>query len=409
MKDRQRSLLGAALTAFVLCLALLPTVAASGRSRSGIRLAGVTGLVVALVASAAILATGPSTQAAEPPGPLLNPANGHFYETVTVAGGINWFDAQVAAELRSFQGAPGHLVTITSAQEDEFIATNFPEAFPVIPDPRPPGCEGPLTTENTCGFPYWFGGFQPSESPNEPDGDWQWVTGEPFVYTNWSPDEPNDFDGREEDCVQPFPNEGPPTWNDSQCDDRRIGGYVVEYPHRGSFSDDDTSVFEPDIEWMAREGITKGCNPPTNDRYCPNANVTRGQMAAFLNRAFKFPPSDVDYFTDDNGTTFENDINAIAKAGITNGCNPPANDHFCPSGQVNRGQMAAFLNRTFKYPAATIDYFVDDNTSIFEPHINAIAKAGVTLGCNPPTNDKYCPAGNVTRGQMAAFLHRASG
>ncbi len=160
--------------------------------------------------------------------PLLNPANQHFYEAVTVSGGIDWFDARVAAESRSFRGVQGHLVTITSAQEDNFIATNFPEAFPVVPSSRPPECEGPTTVENTCGFPYWFGGFQPPGSPDEPEGDWEWVTGEPFVYTNWHVGEPNDFDGREEDCLDPHPD-GSLGWNDSSCDDRRVGGYVVEY------------------------------------------------------------------------------------------------------------------------------------------------------------------------------------
>ncbi|HVR79553.1 MAG TPA: kelch repeat-containing protein [Acidimicrobiia bacterium] len=53
----------------------------------------------------------------------------------------------------------------------------------------------------------------------------------------------------------------------------------------GSFTDDDNSTFEADIEWLAAEGVTKGCNPPTNDRYCPDDFVTRGQMAAFLRRA----------------------------------------------------------------------------------------------------------------------------
>jgi hypothetical protein len=52
----------------------------------------------------------------------------------------------------------------------------------------------------------------------------------------------------------------------------------------GPFTDDDGSVFEPDIEWIAAHGITFGCNPPANDNYCPGANVTRGQMAAFLHR-----------------------------------------------------------------------------------------------------------------------------
>ena len=51
------------------------------------------------------------------------------------------------------------------------------------------------------------------------------------------------------------------------------------------FTDDDTSVFEGDIDRLGTAGVTKGCNPPVNDQFCPNSNVTRGQMAAFLHRA----------------------------------------------------------------------------------------------------------------------------
>jgi hypothetical protein len=39
------------------------------------------------------------------------------------------------------------------------------------------------------------------------------------------------------------------------------------------------------IESLAAAGITQGCNPPLNDRFCPDKSVTRGQMAAFLARA----------------------------------------------------------------------------------------------------------------------------
>ena len=49
---------------------------------------------------------------------------------------------------------------------------------------------------------------------------------------------------------------------------------------------DDDSVFVADIQWMKDNGITKGCNPPTNDEFCPANYVTRGQFAAFLYRAF---------------------------------------------------------------------------------------------------------------------------
>ena len=46
----------------------------------------------------------------------------------------------------------------------------------------------------------------------------------------------------------------------------------------------DDSVFVADIQWMKDNGITKGCNPPANDRFCPGSNVTREQMAAFMHR-----------------------------------------------------------------------------------------------------------------------------
>jgi hypothetical protein len=72
--------------------------------------------------------------------------------------------------------------------------------------------------------------------------------------------------------------------------------------------------------------------------------------------------------------------------------------------------MAAFLVRALGLSAQDplID-FVDDDGSIFEDHIEKLATAGITRGCNPPTNDRFCPFANVTRGQMAAFLGRALG
>ena len=117
----------------------------------------------------------------------------------------------------------------------------------------------------------------------------------------------------------------------------------------GSFIDDGDSVFESDIEWMFAQGITKGCNPPANDNYCPDNYVTRGQMAAFLTRALGLTDQADNPFTDDDGSVFENDIEKLAAAGITRGCNPPANDNYCPDNYVTRGQMAAFLRRGAAY------------------------------------------------------------
>ncbi len=46
----------------------------------------------------------------------------------------------------------------------------------------------------------------------------------------------------------------------------------------------DSNIFHDDIAWLADQAITIGCNPPANDMFCPADNVTREQMAAFMKR-----------------------------------------------------------------------------------------------------------------------------
>lgn len=186
-------------------------------------------------------------------------------------------------------------------------------------------------------------------------------------------------------------------------------GILAALPPGGTFVDDDGNTHEGSIEAIAAEAITLGCNPPVNDRYCPRDEVTRGQMAAFFVRALDLPPTSQDFFDDDTGSTFEDSINRLAAARITRGCNPPANDRFCPGDAITRGEMAAMLARGFHYPTDHTDRFVDDNGNIFETAIQTIAAQGVTLGCNPPTNNRYCPNDTVTRDAMASFLTRALG
>jgi hypothetical protein len=71
--------------------------------------------------------------------------------------------------------------------------------------------------------------------------------------------------------------------------------------------------------------------------------------------------------------------------------------------------MAAFIVRAQEYAKTSKDFFRDDDRSTFEGDINALAQQAVAKGCNPPTNDQYCPTDPVLRGQMAAFLARALG
>lgn len=171
-----------------------------------------------------------------------------------------------------------------------------------------------------------------------------------------------------------------------------------------------TDTFFDEIEWLAAQGITRGCNPPDNSLFCPNDSVTRGQMAALLRRALEgtLTIGETLTFVDIGGSVFASDIAWLGSVGVTRGCNPPDNDRFCPDDVVTRGQMATFLVRAFGYTAgAGSDRFADDDGLVFEADIERLAEAGVTLGCNPPINDSFCPDDGVTRAQMAAFLSRA--
>ena len=173
----------------------------------------------------------------------------------------------------------------------------------------------------------------------------------------------------------------------------------------GTFVDDNGSVHEASIEAVFDAGITVGCNGPVFDRFCPSRYVTRAQMATFLVRALDLPPGEWD-FTDIAGNTHEENIKSLAAAGITVGCNGPVFDQFCPSRYVTRGQMATFLVRAFNIPPGERD-FVDIEGNTHAANIESLAAAGITVGCNGPVFDQFCPWEYVTRAQMATFLARA--
>jgi hypothetical protein len=183
---------------------------------------------------------------------------------------------------------------------------------------------------------------------------------------------------------------------------RTPAGSLVAYTPPGpkyiAFTDIADSPFRGDIRWLAATGITGGCAP---SRFCPNKTVTREQMASFLARALKLPSATQDYFSDDDGSIHEGDINRLAASGITGGC---AAGRFCPGQPVTRDQMASFLVRAFGAPHTSVDYFDDDAGSAHQGNINRLAAAGVTGGC---AERRFCPGSSVTRGQMAAFLKRA--
>ncbi len=202
--------------------------------------------------------------------------------------------------------------------------------------------------------------------------------------------------------------------------------YVIGMPHAlnmwwrpirpasGFLDVSDESVFSGDVVWLNNLGYTHGCNPPIASQFCPNQPATRGQLAALLHRALGdsfIPAHSAAEFTDTATSVFAADIAWLSATGITKGCNPPANDRFCPDGLVTRGEIAAFLVRGLGLTDdGGGDLFVDDDGSVFEHQIDRLASAGITRGCgsndSPP---EFCPNDLVTRAQLAAFLHRALG
>jgi len=135
--------------------------------------------------------------------PKYNPDTGHFYDLIVTAG--DWSAAKADAESRSFYGLPGHLATIGSQAENDFL-------------------------RDEVGIPNrsFLGGYQ-TDNTAEPAGNWAWVTGEPWSFTNWAPGEPNNSGG--EDCNQWWTAAG--QWNDISCT-RVEAGYVIEYEGEGT-------------------------------------------------------------------------------------------------------------------------------------------------------------------------------
>ncbi|MCK4303367.1 MAG: hypothetical protein KAY24_03945 [Candidatus Eisenbacteria sp.] len=129
--------------------------------------------------------------------------NAHYYEGVVVPGDCTREEANQLATSSTWMGAHGYLATSTSAEENEFVWNEL----------------GDVGT-------YWLGGYQPPGSP-EPDGGWTWVTGEPWVHTNWHQGEPNNSGGNE--CYLHFHmSVSNGSWNDYNPEGT-AAGYVVEF------------------------------------------------------------------------------------------------------------------------------------------------------------------------------------
>jgi hypothetical protein len=172
-------------------------------------------------------------------------------------------------------------------------------------------------------------------------------------------------------------------------------------------TDADGNTHERAIECMLWWEIANG---QSDTRYDTASSVSRGQMASLLaglitKAGGTLPTGAPDAFSDDDGSVHEPSINALAAAGVVDGV---GGGRFDPLASVRRGQVTKFLVRGYEAVSertltTTQDYFGDDDGTTFEQDINRSAAAGFTVGQATGFNAD----GLTQRDQMASLLARA--
>lgn len=145
------------------------------------------------------------------------------------------------------------------------------------------------------------------------------------------------------------------------------------------------------------------------DLFCPDDPIERWTMAVWTIRVLEEEPSDAgeSSFPDvDSDEWWASYVERLYEVGITVGCETERLE-YCPDQAVTRGQMASFLVRAFSLPSAPSAGFGDTGGNVHEANIDALAAAGITVGCTT-VPFHFCPDDPVSRAQMASFLFRAS-
>jgi len=143
--------------------------------------------------------------------------NGHYYALVFPSDPNNnytWEAANQAASQMTYNGLPGHLATVTSAEENAFLQSSFESKFIPTPYDGGPGDIAYIGLHKV-------------------NGEWQWVTGEPFSYSNWHPGDPK-ADPNPYDSVMYWTWFAGWKWNDNEgfalpVYRDRHSGFIVEF------------------------------------------------------------------------------------------------------------------------------------------------------------------------------------
>jgi hypothetical protein len=169
-----------------------------------------------------------------------------------------------------------------------------------------------------------------------------------------------------------------------------------------SFIDDDSTKFEPHIETAREQGFLTPCNPPENNLVCPSDAMTRGNMVLMLARAIGLEPPTEEPFVTGKGFLGDFAIGALAGAGIETGC---TTGRPCPDAPISRGEMASLFSRAFRWEGGVdTGAYVDISNSHFWADLVELASRGGLLACDSPVDRHLCPNAVVRRDEAAFAL-----
>lgn len=138
--------------------------------------------------------------------------------------------------------------------------------------------------------------------------------------------------------------------------------------------------------------------------FSPDDAVTRGQAAAFLWRMEGFVEGEPLHRFDDVVAAWQQvPVSWMAANGITTGTSPTT---YSPDETLTRGQMAALLHRAAGEPTAPETTFPDVTRPWQLQAVGWLQAEGITTGTSATT---FSPEDPVTRGQFAAFAYRWKG
>lgn len=177
----------------------------------------------------------------------------------------------------------------------------------------------------------------------------------------------------------------------------------------GWFSDDEGNAHEADIDRIAEQRITIGCDPADLLRYCPREGTKRIQLAVFIGRTLGITPvakpttqtfQDIPLTWSTAGMVEALDDEGILKACSTSG----TRRWYCPRAIATRLDVATFLQRALKLPLATAQGTYTDVPAADAAAVEAVVSQGIMTACSPTT---FCSNHPVRRDAMATFLARS--